>query len=160
MSMLNFGKSVTLFGLFCLSSGYFVWMHRHQSFNIAPKTTGVEDTYPMLKAIRFHVKVNNSSKNLAFSNIREKVWRVSVSVETIIPFVCLLAIGSWRAEGENIFMFRPPPSLLPHPLPPPQLNCIIIKQLQTYKMCRVISAFVSNFTSSNILFLLVLILLL
>ena len=58
-------------------------MCRNQSFNIAPKTTGIEDTYRTLTTIPFHVGVNNSSQNIAIINIQEKICRVSVAVESI-----------------------------------------------------------------------------
>ena len=62
-------------------------MRRNQLFNIAPKTTGIEDTYRTLTAITFYVGVNNSSKIFAITNVREKICMLSVPVGAIIPWL-------------------------------------------------------------------------
>ena len=46
--------------------------------------TGIEDTYQTLSAIPFEVGANNSSR--VFTNTQEKNCRVSVAVESIIPW--------------------------------------------------------------------------
>ena len=47
--------------------------------------TDVEDTYHTLSAILFQVGVNNSLKVYAFKYTREKICRVFVPAESIIP---------------------------------------------------------------------------
>ena len=45
--------------------------------------TGVADTHLTLAAIPFQVEVNN--KFFVSKNKREKIWRVSIPVESVIP---------------------------------------------------------------------------
>ena len=42
--MIHFGKSVTVFDLFCFFIVLFYCMRRNQSFNLASRMSGVEDT--------------------------------------------------------------------------------------------------------------------
>ena len=55
--------------VFSSLSLYFACMRRKQSFNLASRMTGVEDTCQTLTAILFLVKVNQYLKKLAFTSI-------------------------------------------------------------------------------------------
>ena len=59
-------------------SFYFVCMHHNYSFNTAPRTASVEDTYPTLTAILFQVGVNNSSKDF------RKICQAFVPVKSLV----------------------------------------------------------------------------
>ena len=79
-------KQCHFFGFLRTSSCWYICMGRNQSFSIAPKMTGIEDTYQTLTAISFQVGVNKSSKIFVIINIREMICRVSVPVGSIIPW--------------------------------------------------------------------------
>ena len=85
-------KTVSFLQVFRMPSCYFVWIRRNQSFNIALKTTDIEDTYQIL-TFPFTVGVNNSSKTFAITKIRDKINRVSVP-QSSIPQLQIITVWS------------------------------------------------------------------
>ena len=63
----------------------FVSVRSNRSSNLAFRTTVVEDTHLTRAVIPFKVGANNSLIKIAITNIREKICRVSVPVQSIIP---------------------------------------------------------------------------
>ena len=78
-----FGKKRHWLKVYSLSVVFFVCVRRNKSGNLALRMTGVADTHLTLAAIPFQVEVNN--KFFVIKNKREKICRVFVPVESVIP---------------------------------------------------------------------------